>query len=83
MEAVPEMGARIRGSTLPRDRRQRQLRGERLGVEAAELVSTSDGAIHRVDVFLRPAAVLDAVHQAMVAAWPASGDAPSPRQWRP
>ena len=52
-------------------------------VEAAELVSTSDGAIHRVDVFLRPAAVLDAVHQAMVAAWPASGDAPSPRHWRP
>ena len=44
-------------------------------VEAAELVSTSDGAIHRVDVFLRPAAVLDAVHQAMVAAWPANGDA--------
>ncbi|HET6186091.1 MAG TPA: nuclear transport factor 2 family protein, partial [Trebonia sp.] len=33
-------------------------------VEAAELVSTSDGAIHRVDVFLRPAAVLGAVHQA-------------------
>ena len=52
-------------------------------VEAAELVSTSDGVIHRVDVFLRPAAVLDAVHQAMVAAWPASGDAPSPRHWRP
>jgi hypothetical protein len=44
-------------------------------VEAAELVSTGDGAIHRVDVFLRPAAVLDAVHQAMVAAWPANGDA--------
>lgn len=39
-------------------------------VEAAELVSTSDGAIYRVDVFLRPATVLDAVHQAMVAAWP-------------
>lgn len=39
-------------------------------VEAAELVSVSDGAICRVDVFLRPAAVLDAVHQAMVAAWP-------------
>jgi SnoaL-like domain len=39
-------------------------------VEGAELVSVSDGAIHRVDVFLRPAAVLDAVHQAMVAAWP-------------
>ena len=39
-------------------------------VEAAELVSVSDGAIDRVDVFLRPAAVLDAVHQAMVAAWP-------------
>ena len=52
-------------------------------VEAAELVSTSDGAIHRVDVFLRPAAVLDAVHQAMVAAWPTNGDAPSPRHWRP
>jgi hypothetical protein len=47
-------------------------------VEAAELVSTSDGAIHRVDVFLRPAAVLDAVHQAMVAAWPANGDAHAP-----
>ncbi|MGH3208808.1 MAG: hypothetical protein ACRDNO_13705 [Trebonia sp.] len=39
-------------------------------VEAAELVSISDGAIDRVDVFLRPATVLDAVHQAMVAAWP-------------
>jgi hypothetical protein len=39
-------------------------------VEAAEVVSASDGAIDRVDVFLRPAAVLDAVHQAMVAAWP-------------
>jgi SnoaL-like domain len=44
-------------------------------VEAAELVSTSDGAIHRVDVFLRPAAVLGAVHLAMVAAWPANGAA--------
>jgi hypothetical protein len=52
-------------------------------VEAAELVSTSDGVIHQVDVFLRPAAVLDAVYQAMVAAWPANGDAPSPRDWRP
>jgi len=39
-------------------------------VEAAELVSISDGAIYRVDVFLRPATVLDTVHQAMVAAWP-------------
>jgi hypothetical protein len=39
-------------------------------VEAAEVVSASDSAIDRVDVFLRPAAVLDAVHQAMVAAWP-------------
>jgi hypothetical protein len=39
-------------------------------VEAAEVVSASDGTIDRVDVFLRPAAVLDAVHQAMVAAWP-------------
>jgi hypothetical protein len=39
-------------------------------VEGAELVSTRDGAIWRVDVFLRPAAVLDAVHQAMAAAWP-------------
>jgi SnoaL-like domain len=39
-------------------------------VEAAELVSISDGAICRVDVFLRPATVLDTVHQAMVAAWP-------------
>jgi hypothetical protein len=39
-------------------------------VEAAELVSISDGAIYRVDVFLRPATVLDAVYQAMVAAWP-------------
>jgi hypothetical protein len=39
-------------------------------VEAAELVSISDGAIYRVDVFLRPATALDAVHQAMVAAWP-------------
>jgi hypothetical protein len=38
-------------------------------VEGAELVSVSDGAIYRVDVFLRPATVLDAVHQAMVAAW--------------
>ncbi len=38
--------------------------------EAAELISVSDGAICRVDVFLRPAAVLDAVHQAMAAAWP-------------
>jgi hypothetical protein len=28
-----------------------------------------DGAIYRVDVFLRPATVLDAVYQAMVAAW--------------
>lgn len=42
-------------------------------VEGAELVSVRDGAICRVDVFLRPAAVLDAVHQAMVAAWPSSG----------
>ena len=39
-------------------------------VEGAELVSVRDGTICRVDVFLRPAAVLDAVHQAMVAAWP-------------
>lgn len=39
-------------------------------VEAAELVSISDGAICRVDVFLRPATVLDTVYQAMVAAWP-------------
>ena len=39
-------------------------------VEGAELVSVRDGAICRVDVFLRPAAALDAVHQAMVAAWP-------------
>src|ERR1700743_1212999 len=44
-------------------------------VEAAELVSTSDGAIHRVDVFLRPAAALGAVHQAMGAPGPANGDA--------
>ena len=39
-------------------------------VEAAEVVSISDGAVCRVDVFLRPATVLDAVYQAMVAAWP-------------
>jgi hypothetical protein len=39
-------------------------------VEGAELVSISDGAIGRIDVFLRPATVLDAVYQAMVAAWP-------------
>ena len=42
-------------------------------VEAAELVSVSDGAISRVDVFLRPAHALDAVHQAMAAAWPRRG----------
>jgi ketosteroid isomerase-like protein len=41
-------------------------------VEGAELLSVRDGAICRVDVFLRPATVLDAVHQAMVAAWPSS-----------
>jgi hypothetical protein len=41
-------------------------------VEGAELVSVRDGAICRVDVFLRPATVLDTVHQAMVAAWPSS-----------
>ena len=39
-------------------------------VEAAELVSVSDGAIRRVDVYLRPASALDVVHQAMAAAWP-------------
>jgi SnoaL-like protein len=39
-------------------------------VEAAELVTVSDGAVCRVDVFLRPAHALDAVHQAMAAAWP-------------
>jgi hypothetical protein len=39
-------------------------------VEAAEVVLVSEGSICRVDVFLRPVAALDAVHQAMVAAWP-------------
>ena len=39
-------------------------------VEGAELVSVSDHAIGRIDVFLRPANMLGAVHQAMVAAWP-------------
>jgi hypothetical protein len=38
-------------------------------VEAAERVLIGDGTIVRVDVFLRPADVLDTVHQAMVAAW--------------
>jgi hypothetical protein len=39
-------------------------------VEGAELVSVSGSTIRRVDVYLRPASALDAVHQAMVAAWP-------------
>lgn len=39
-------------------------------VEGAESVLVSDGAIRRVDVYLRPASVLGQVHQAMVAAWP-------------
>jgi hypothetical protein len=37
---------------------------------AAPGMRGGDGAIYRVDVFLRPATVLDAVHQAMVTAWP-------------
>jgi hypothetical protein len=45
-------------------------------VEAAELVSVSDGAIRRVDVYLRPAAALDVVHQAMAAAWPPNSASP-------
>lgn len=39
-------------------------------VEASELLSIEAGAIHRVDVFLRPAHVLEAAYRAMVAAWP-------------
>lgn len=39
-------------------------------VEAAEVVSVSDAAIGRVDVYLRPASTLDMVHEAMTAAWP-------------
>lgn len=45
-------------------------------VEAAELVSVSDGAICRVDVYLRPAAALDVVQQAMAAAWPPKSASP-------
>jgi hypothetical protein len=39
-------------------------------VEAVELLSLGGGAICRIDVFLRPAEVLDSVEQAMVKAWP-------------
>ena len=43
-------------------------------VEAAEVLSAGGGAIGRVDVYLRPAAALDAVHQAMAEAWPQPPD---------
>jgi hypothetical protein len=39
-------------------------------VQGAEVLSLRAGIIDRVDVYLRPADVLAAVHQAMVKAWP-------------
>jgi hypothetical protein len=39
-------------------------------VEAVELVEVSGDAVTRVDVFLRPASVLDVVERAMTREWP-------------
>ncbi|WP_020671349.1 nuclear transport factor 2 family protein [Amycolatopsis nigrescens] len=39
-------------------------------VEVAEVVTTAGERVSRVDVYLRPAAVLDEVFAAMSAAWP-------------
>ena len=41
-------------------------------LESSEILTMSEGAISCVDVFIRPAAVLDRVYRAMVAAWPRS-----------
>jgi hypothetical protein len=50
-------------------------------VEASEVLSfTDDGAIGRVDVYLRPADALPAVYQAMVHAWPTATDQQGPRR---
>jgi ketosteroid isomerase-like protein len=40
-------------------------------VESSEVLTIADGVISRVDAFLRPADVLESVHAAMTAAWPA------------
>jgi hypothetical protein len=45
-------------------------------VEGCEALTLSDGRVSRVDVFLRPATVLDAVRRAMTAAWPRSDPLP-------
>lgn len=41
-------------------------------VEGCEALTLSAGRVSRVDVFLRPAAVLETVRSAMTAAWPNS-----------
>jgi ketosteroid isomerase-like protein len=41
-------------------------------VEASEVVSYGDGTIRRVDVYLRPAEVLQLVYEAMVREWEAT-----------
>lgn len=46
-------------------------------VEGVELISVSGDAVVRIDVFLRPASVLDVVHQAMTDAWPRSRPGPA------
>lgn len=42
-------------------------------VEGCEALTLTAGQVTRVDVFLRPAAVLETVRSAMTAAWPAQG----------
>ncbi len=47
-------------------------------VEGCEALTVPAGRVSRVDVFLRPAAVLEPVRSAMKAAWPKSNPSPAP-----
>lgn len=51
-------------------------------VQGCEALTLSAGKVSRVDVFLRPAAVLETVRAAMQAAWPASKPSRDSSDWR-
>lgn len=72
---VPDSGrspCRRSGHRRGRLRRRRDLVAAAY-VEASEVLTLRGETISRIDVFLRPAAALESVYQAMVAAWPNPG----------